>query len=465
MTHVFTRFLTLAAFVIFALAPVAQAQDAADSLTGTIATENDALHDADIAVRIREILSELGGYEDVTVTVSEGIVALRGTTATATEVSDLSSLVARIEGIVAIKNDVTETTDLARRLNPAMDRFQARLTQAWTALPLLLLSIVAFVLIVAIGYGIARWKAPWKRVAPNAFIANLYRQLVQVVFIIFGIVVALDILDASALLSTILGAAGIVGLAFGFAVRDTVENYIASILLSIRQPFRPNDTIEINGDEGKVIRLTSRATILLSFDGNHIRIPNATVFKSRIVNYTQNTERRFKFALIVEQNSDLAEAMEIARSTVQALPFVIDQPAASSWLGNVCKGGIEVTVVGWVNQRDTSLVRARGEALRLVKQMFEANGINLADPTLRVALSSDSLGLQTAFAAPASGTAASTPATAKQPARAVTKKPVIKPSDIGTVTAQSEDELDKIIAAERNQGVAEDLLSGDAMHE
>ncbi|MCB0384011.1 MAG: mechanosensitive ion channel, partial [Bdellovibrionales bacterium] len=51
-----------------------------------------------------------------------------------------------------------------------------------------------------------------------------------------------------------------------------------------RQPFRPNDTVEIEGDQGKVIRLTSRATILLSFDGNHIRIPNSTVYKARIVN-------------------------------------------------------------------------------------------------------------------------------------------------------------------------------------
>ena len=68
---------------------------------------------------------------------------------------------------------------------------------------------------------------------------------------IAGVVVALDILGATALLSTILGAAGIVGLAIGFAVRDTVENFIASILLSIRQPFRPNDAIEIEGDRGQ----------------------------------------------------------------------------------------------------------------------------------------------------------------------------------------------------------------------
>lgn len=62
-------------------------------------------------------------------------------------------------------------------------------------------------------------------------------------FIVGALVIALDVMNATALISTILGAAGIIGLALGFAVRDTVENFIASIMLSIRQPFRPNDTV------------------------------------------------------------------------------------------------------------------------------------------------------------------------------------------------------------------------------
>ena len=105
---------------------------------------------------------------------------------------------------------------------------------------------------------LARRKQPWDRLSPNAFIADIYRQIVRLVFVIGGLVIALDIVGATALLSGILGAAGIVGLAIGFAVRDTVENFIASVLLSMRQPFRPNDTIEI------VARLVRRITVPVS---------------------------------------------------------------------------------------------------------------------------------------------------------------------------------------------------------
>ena len=75
---------------------------------------------------------------------------------------------------------------------------------------------------------------------------------------------------------------------------------MASIMLSERQPFQPNDFVQIDGHRGNVVRLTSRATILLSPGGNHVRIPNATVFKSRTVNFTRNSERRFEFELSVD---------------------------------------------------------------------------------------------------------------------------------------------------------------------
>jgi len=278
---------------------------------GTIATQNDDQQDADIAIRIRDILTELGNYSDVTVTVSEGIVTLRGTTTSTVEATEVGALASRIAGVVAVRNEVTETADIVRRLDPALSRFKARAEQFITVLPLAMIAGVAAIVIIWAGLRIARARQPWERLAPNAFIAELYRQIVRIASVVGALVVALDILNATALLSTILGAAGIIGLALGFAVKDTVENFIASVMLSIRQPFRPNDTVEINGDQGKVIRLTSRATILLSFDGNHIRIPNATVFKSRIINYSQNAERRFMFSLMIDRNADLREARQL----------------------------------------------------------------------------------------------------------------------------------------------------------
>jgi len=382
------RALLLALALMLSLpATPARAQDNGEAQpTGTIGVEESREQDAAIANRIRAILAELEGYEDVTVMVKSGIVTLRGTTLDAQKAAALNDLVSRVDGVVAIENEVIESTDVVERLNPAVKRFQDRMNQmiAWT--PLLLIALCAFLIVAFLGVLLARMKQPWDRFAPNAFIADIYRMLIRLAFVVAGIVVALDILNATALLGTILGAAGIIGLAIGFAVRDTVENFIASIMLSIRQPFRPNDAIEINGDEGKVIRLTSRATIILSWDGNHIRIPNATVFKSRIVNFSRNRERRVLFEIGFEGEMDMEAVRVLAEETVQALPFILDTPAAKTWIDRISDAGIILTCTGWIDQTETSLLLAKGEALRQVKGALESHGLTVPDTTYRLRL-------------------------------------------------------------------------------
>lgn len=438
----FLRLLTVLATLLVPLHTYAQ-----DGPTGTITTQDTAQQDVDIALRIRDILGELGNYNDVTVTVSDGVVTLRGTANSLIEAQDLDALVTRVEGVVAIKNDVTETADIRRRLDPAVARFANRMEQLAVQLPLALIALTVFLVIMWIGIRVARWRNPWNRIAPNAFIADLFRTVIRIAFIIAGIVIALDIMNATALLSTILGAAGLIGLAVGFAVRDTVENFIASVMLSIRQPFRPNDVVEINGDEGKVIRLTSRATILLSFDGNHIRIPNSTVFKSRIINFSQNHERRFTFTIGIDSTANLATVRELAVATVQPLPFVLAEPAANAWIGEITDAGIEIVVVGWIDQTATSMALARGEALRLVKHAIEASGVALPNTTYTLQIDrptarSDVIG------APNDAP----PAPKNVP-------------EIAAVSAEAEGALDRLIDAEREISEGEDLLRDDAAKE
>jgi small-conductance mechanosensitive channel len=275
--------------------------------------------------------------------------------------------------------------------------------------------------------------------------------LLRIAFVIAGGVIALDILGATALLSTILGAAGIIGLAIGFAVRDTVENFIASIMLSIRQPFQPNDAVEIGGAEGKVIRLTSRATVLLSYDGNHIRIPNSTVFGSQITNFTRNPERRFTFDIAVGYGTDLAYALQLAHDTLTALPYVLNSPAVAVWIEKLGGSDITLTITGWINQIDTSLPSARSEAIRLTLDAFEAAGIEMPEPTYR---------LVTDLPLPSQQ-----PAVAKTVAKPRASPAEARPGTALDVHATSEHELANIVDEERESAQSEDLLNRDTPEE
>ncbi|WGH78971.1 mechanosensitive ion channel domain-containing protein [Jannaschia ovalis] len=377
-----------AVFILLALALAgpAAAQDAPAQPSGTISTEQDGRGDVAIEARIEGIIAELDGYSGVGVEVREGIVTFTGEVVDGADIPRLDELAARVDGVVAIENEVVQSTDVGQRLDPVVDRFQSRAAQAVNYLPLVAVALVAGLAVIVLGFALARWDAPWRRLAPNAFIAEIYRTILRLVFVLAGIVVALDIIGATAVLTGLLGAAGIVGLAVGFAVRDTVENFIASVMLSLRQPFRPNDFVDIEGNLGSVIRLTSRATILLDPDGNHVRLSNAFVFKAKIINYTRNAERRFGFSLGIDPNDDLAAAKRIGLQTLAELDFVLADPPPQVWVKEAGDSTITMEFYGWVDQTRTDFMVARGEALRLVMAALTRADIGLPEPTYRLNL-------------------------------------------------------------------------------
>ncbi|SLN33560.1 Small-conductance mechanosensitive channel [Aquimixticola soesokkakensis] len=431
----------IAMFLLTFGAGIAGAQE------GGIDTQTSASQDSAIATRLAGIMEGLGGYADVSLTVTDGVVTLQGETLDSASAAQLDAIAGRINGVVAVRNELIDNTDVAERITPALDRFATRLSQTAASLPLLAVAFLVFFLITWLGSLIARQERLLARLAPNAFIADIYALLVRLVFFALGVAVALDILGATALLGTVLGAAGIIGLAISFAVKDTVENFIASVMLSLRQPFQPNDLVEIEGDTGNVIRLTSRATVLLSADGNQIRIPNATVFKARIVNYSANPQRRFVFDLGLAPDSDLVLARATATKALTAQPFVLATPATAVWIEEVGDSTIVLRCSGWIDQTASDFTRARSEAIRLTLAALTQAGIDMPEPGFRLR-------------GPAPTTA---PAQVEHPAAPVAPPASDAPSDSTTVTPDPA--LDALVAAERDAPDAEDLLRSEAPRE
>ena len=89
---------------------------------------------------------------------------------------------------------------------------------------------------------------------------------------------------------TVLGGTGLFGIIVGFAFRDIAENFLASVLLSVRNPFSTGDLIEVAGNTGIVQNLNVRSTVLLTLAGNYVQIPNANVYKSTITNFSALAE-------------------------------------------------------------------------------------------------------------------------------------------------------------------------------
>jgi small conductance mechanosensitive channel len=156
------------------------------------------------------------------------------------------------------------------------------------------------------------------------------------------------------------------------------------VLLSLRQPFAPNDAVIIEGFEGRITRLTARATILTTFDGNEVRIPNATVYKANIVNYTHTPERRFQFEIGIGYENDAACALALALNAVKSVDGVLDTPAPFTIIDRADAYSIVIKVFGWVNQKNSDFGKVKSEAIRIVLESLAAGNITLGEPVQNI---------------------------------------------------------------------------------
>ncbi|MGB5733309.1 MAG: mechanosensitive ion channel domain-containing protein [Thiohalocapsa sp.] len=343
-----------------------------------------AVPDARIQERIQRIYAEIDTLKGVEVDVKEGVVALSGSVSNENSAIMARNLAIRTEGAVAVKDQLERSLDIEGNVSPLLEAGQQKTRAIVHALPLLLLALAVFFVIGFLGQLLASYMPLWRRVAPNVFLAQLLSQAVRIATIIAGLAVALNLVGDTAHIRTILGSAGVIGIAIGFAVRDSMENYISSIMLSIRQPFRPQDHVVINEHEGIVVRLTSRATILMTLSGNHLRIPNSTVFKAVIQNYTTNPERRFEFRLGVDAADDPVEAIQTGTSAIASLGFVLQTPKPGGVIIEVGDSSIIIQYTGWIDQTNTSFGSARSLAISTVTRELGAQGFTLPEPIYRL---------------------------------------------------------------------------------
>jgi small conductance mechanosensitive channel len=327
---------------------------------------NTAQQDSVIQQRLAARFARVEALDQVSVEVASGLVTLKGVVDDEAHRELAEKLAEKIDGVIAVNNRLQVDTALNRRLAPVLADGLDRLRRLIIALPLLVVAGFIVWLMYLLGRLATHWHRPFARLR-NPFLADLLRSAVRLVFLAAGIMVALSLLGATSLVSAVLGAAGIAGLALGFAFRDLVENYIAGVLLSLRQPFAPNDHVVIDGHEGRVATLTSRATSLITLDGNHLRLPNALVFKGVILNYTRNPTRMFSFDLPLIPEADLVCIQKATIQALKATPGVISVPPPGALVTDLTATGASLTCSGWLDQRESNFYKVKSEALKRVR--------------------------------------------------------------------------------------------------
>ncbi len=203
-----------------------------------------------------------------------------------------------------------KTPDHRFEMGVVLERLADQAERMLAALPLLALAVLVLIAAWFIGGWISH-RAVLARVSKrNPFLQDLARATVRWVFVALGMIVALEIMSATKLVGAVLGTAGVLGIALGFAFKDILENYLAGVLMSLRQPFAPRDHVVIDGNEGIIVALNARATILMTLEGNHLRLPNALVSAA-----SRSTTRETRNDACISMSASVWMRMWAMRST------------------------------------------------------------------------------------------------------------------------------------------------------
>jgi small-conductance mechanosensitive channel len=275
------------------------------------------------------------------------------------------------EGIDLIKNNMsTIISNLIGNLGPWM--------QLFVLVALCLIVLFVFFKLANLVCVKSEW---FYKFAGTQLLADLIAQSLSMAIKALAIVITLYILGAESIVGVVIGTAGILGLGISFAFKDIIENYIAGIILSIRQPFKKSDHIIVDSHEGIVLRMTTRMTMIKSFDGNNISIPNATIFKSSIINFSVIPERRFQFTIGVNPEGDANFARKVGLNALSNLEGILADPSPLSQIDSIGDSSIVLSFYGWVNQELSDYFQVRSLAISCVKEAIENEGIEIPDPS------------------------------------------------------------------------------------
>lgn len=203
-------------------------------------------------------------------------------------------------------------------------------------------------------------------------------------FFAYAVVIAGIVYSLSALrvrIGPLLGALGIGGLAFAFALKDTLENLIAGILLQVRRPFRRGQQVKLGAHEGTVEDVNLRVVVLRTTDGERVLLPNGSVLSGPIVNYTARGSRRTTLDIGISYEADLAKAKEIILSAVHEAEGVRHHPVPEAYVEEFGDSTINIAVRFWHAPDFASHWKVRDAVAIAVKQALDDAGIDMPFPT------------------------------------------------------------------------------------
>jgi len=216
----------------------------------------------------------------------------------------------------------------------------------------------------------------------DQILIDFITSIISTVFLLLVIVASLDQLgvDTTSLIA-LLGAAG---LAVGLALKDSLQNFAAGVMLVVFRPFKDGDYVQIAGTEGIVEKVSIFTTVLRSVDNKELIVPNGEIYHGVIVNYSKRPTRRVDMVFGIGYGDDLLKAKRILHEIMEEDERVLKSPELTIAVGELADSSVNFVVRPWVRSGDYWPVL--WDTTEKVKLRFDEEGISIPFPQMDVHL-------------------------------------------------------------------------------
>ncbi|MTI20016.1 mechanosensitive ion channel family protein [Fulvivirga sp. RKSG066] len=221
----------------------------------------------------------------------------------------------------------------------------------------------------------------FRRASNNRVLGNLFSTIVYYAVMGIGLFVILGVLKLEKTVTSLLAGVGVLGLALGFAFQDVAANFISGIILAFRTPFVIGDIVEVKDQMGIVQRTNLRVTVIKTFQGQEVYIPNKDVLQSAIVNYSILGERRVDISIGVSYGDDLEKVEKVVRKVIGDMEGVIRKDEMIFDYYEFANSSINFNIRFWIKYPDQpGFLQNRHEAIKKIKAAFAENDITIPFP-------------------------------------------------------------------------------------
>ncbi len=179
-------------------------------------------------------------------------------------------------------------------------------------------------------------------------------------------------------LGVLLGAAGVLSVALGFASQTSASNLVSGLFLVLEKSFGIGDMIRVGGTTGEVLSIDLLSVKLRTFDNLFVRIPNETLIKTEITNFSRFPIRRYDLKVGIAYKEDLERVHDLLIEVADAYQFSLDHPRPLVIFQGFGESSIDLQFSIWT--ASSNYLQTRNEMPARVKQAFDAAGIEIPFP-------------------------------------------------------------------------------------